>query len=32
MTWANGDVAGVPSSSLMTSAVKIDLVVEMSST
>jgi hypothetical protein len=32
MNCANGDVAGVPASSLMTSAVKIVLVVEMFAT
>jgi hypothetical protein len=32
MTCANSDFAGVPSNSLMTSAVKIDLVVEISGT
>jgi hypothetical protein len=32
MTCANSDVAGVPSSSLLTSAVKIGLVFEMFAT
>jgi hypothetical protein len=32
MTCTNGDVAGVPSSSLMANAAKIDLVVEMCAT